>query len=297
MKTQMQRRSISAPSDPALTLWSDFLVFRNSTVDVAVNRAAGDFPEHLHEFAEISLILSGRARHRMGQLEHGVGKGDFVVAIPGGRHSYGESSPDFRRLVIQVRRNCFNEFVAFLKASGLDCPSFDGRYSELLRGRSPLLPPQAFADCLQLASGMEREWLDAAPGFGPLLKFKLGELLTVIARAISGDAVHGSRLLDAIALIDRDYMRNIGLPELERVSGMGRRTLERAFKAETGLSPKQYILKTRISWACRLLANEGVRIKEIAELCGFKDRNYFARAFRESVGMTPGRFAEASLKM
>jgi len=284
MTSKLQRRSISEPSDPALTMWSDFLVFRNSTHEVAVNRASGDFPEHLHEFVEISLIVSGRAIHTMGHAGQEVRKGDIIAALPGRRHSYSNSSKDFNRLIIQIRRACFAELSESLANAGLDTKVFEGIIT---------LQPEVLASCLRMALDMEREWLEAVAGVAALLKFKLGELMTAIARAASGKAnAEGSRLLDAIALIDKDYARQIALSELEEVSGMGRRTLERAFKAETGLSPKRYLLKTRIAWACRMLSSGGASIKETAEACGFKEQNYFVRAFRLEVGMTPGRFSK-----
>jgi len=297
MKTKPARRSISEPSDPSKTLWSDFLIFRNSKSEAAVNRASGDFPEHLHEFAEISFILSGSSTHRLGRAESRISEGDFVVARPGDRHSYGDSSRDFRRLNVQIRAGCFEETLERLRESGLEPEVFEGGYQKLAgrRGEEPALPPDAFSECVRLANAMEAEWLAAAPGFPAFLKFKFGELALLIARTLSRAGKEAApsgdrRLFDAIELVDKEYSRQISVEELERKAGMGRRTLERAFKAETGLSPKSYILKTRLAWACRLLANGGLSIQEAAAACGFKGQNYFTRAFKQSLGLTPGQF-------
>lgn len=296
MKAKFKARSISQASDPSRTLWSDFLVFRNSKSDVAINRAAGDFPPHLHEFAEIGFFLSGRATHRIGSFEHQAGVGDFVVAIPGDRHSFSSSSPDFRRLNVQVRRACFEQCLELLRESGLKADLLEGGYGSVAKsfaGRA-MLDPSQFSECLRIVQDMEREWLSPEPGFAAALRFKLGSLLLFLLRSLSSaDDVSSdearSRLLSAIALVDKDYARPIQVEELERLAGMGRRTLERAFKAETGLSPKGYILKTRIAWACRLL-DKGARIQEAAAACGFREQNYFTRAFKASTGMTPGRY-------
>ena len=297
MKTKRELLSISERSDPSKTLWSDFLIFRNSKSEVAVNRAAGDFPQHLHEFAELSFFSSGQARHRIGNFEHAVQEGCFAVAVPGDRHCYFDASKDFKRINVQVRSRYFSELIETLSESGLDLSVYKGGYPELAHkmDAAEMLSPAQFSECLRIVLTMEEEWLSAESGFAAALKFKLGELLILLARSLHAKGVKLPEaakrpLFDAIDLIDRDYARAVSLEELEEVAKMGRRTLERAFKAETGLSPKGYILKTRIAWACRLLANSGMRIQEAASACGFKDQNYFTRIFKTTMGVTPGRF-------
>lgn len=66
------------------------------------------------------------------------------------------------------------------------------------------------------------------------------------------------------------------------------------FKADTGMSIKQYLLEYRISAAKKLLKNRDRKLQEIARLCGFQDANYFSKIFRRSVGMTPSEYREKS---
>lgn len=59
------------------------------------------------------------------------------------------------------------------------------------------------------------------------------------------------------------------------------------FKECVGQSPYSYYLSLRIENAANLLENTDIKIKEIAEICGFKDPLYFTQAFKRIKGTTP----------
>lgn len=67
-------------------------------------------------------------------------------------------------------------------------------------------------------------------------------------------------------------------------------SLQRAFQAHFGLSPKQYLIKLRMARALDLLAENTLSIKEIAYASGFADEKYFSRAFRQKYGYPPSHF-------
>lgn len=62
------------------------------------------------------------------------------------------------------------------------------------------------------------------------------------------------------------------------------------FKEQTGHSPKQYIIKTKVESACSLLEYHGCTIREAAQAVGIEDLNYFSRLIRTHTGYAPGRF-------
>ena len=61
------------------------------------------------------------------------------------------------------------------------------------------------------------------------------------------------------------------------------------FKRETGKTITDYILSEKIEEA-KILVAQGVRLKEVAELVGISDYNYFSRLFRKKVGYTPQQY-------
>ena len=62
------------------------------------------------------------------------------------------------------------------------------------------------------------------------------------------------------------------------------------FKKEMGKSIIDYLLEERISLAKQLLIEEALSIRQIAEVVGFSDCNYFTRTFKKRTGYTPGQY-------
>ena len=68
---------------------------------------------------------------------------------------------------------------------------------------------------------------------------------------------------------------------------ISRSSLQRKFKRFLDLSPKEYILKQRLTLALALLMRREGNVKEVALASGFSDEKYFSRAFRAAFGYSP----------
>ncbi len=68
------------------------------------------------------------------------------------------------------------------------------------------------------------------------------------------------------------------------------------FKQEMKVTLKQYLSGYRLERAKKLLEEDYMKITEIAEKCGYANANYFAKVFRDSVGMTPVEYREKCAK-
>ncbi len=77
---------------------------------------------------------------------------------------------------------------------------------------------------------------------------------------------------------------------LARRSKLSSQRLARLTKRLFGLTPSQFITKSRIAAASRMLRDPDRSVSEIAQACGFYDHSAFTRAFRSSTGMTPSEF-------
>ncbi len=64
----------------------------------------------------------------------------------------------------------------------------------------------------------------------------------------------------------------------------------RLMKRFFGLTPSQFIAKTRVAAASRLLRETNQSVAEIALACGFYDHSAFTRTFRAMTGVTPTQF-------
>jgi len=66
------------------------------------------------------------------------------------------------------------------------------------------------------------------------------------------------------------------------------------FKECVGISPYSFYLNLRIENAVSLLENTNIKIKEIAERCGFEDPLYFTQVFKRIKGATPSEYRKRS---
>ena len=69
----------------------------------------------------------------------------------------------------------------------------------------------------------------------------------------------------------------------------------RHFRAATGLTPQEYLIKLRLEEAAILLQNPDLSIAEAALQSGFNDSNYFSRLFRKKNNISPRSYRKLQL--
>ena len=96
------------------------------------------------------------------------------------------------------------------------------------------------------------------------------------------------RLGDGLAFVEsRSSDPLIGVGDVARAMGVGRRQAERIFAAN-GKSIRLCIEESRLVRARKLLAGSDKTAAAIAVECGFASETYFSRLFRRRHGMSPG---------
>ncbi|HEY1014937.1 MAG TPA: GlxA family transcriptional regulator [Herpetosiphonaceae bacterium] len=78
-----------------------------------------------------------------------------------------------------------------------------------------------------------------------------------------------------------------GLAEIAAAAGMSVRSLTRAFREATGLSPLAYQQLLRLEVAANLLRDRGLSIEEVAHRIGFADARHFRRLWSRRFGAPP----------
>ncbi len=92
------------------------------------------------------------------------------------------------------------------------------------------------------------------------------------------------------AHLEKHYREDIPLEALIRKYGLSETHFRRAWNKRFTCSPAHYIAALRIGEACRLLANPGLRIGDIAEQVGYKDVFHFSRRFHQMTGQSASAF-------
>jgi two-component system response regulator YesN len=96
---------------------------------------------------------------------------------------------------------------------------------------------------------------------------------------------------EVMKLIDGSYSSNeLTLNDVAEKVYLTPNYVSMLIKKETGQNFSDIILRKRIEKAKELLFDKTLKTYEIAEKVGYADQNYFFKAFRKVVRMTPGEF-------
>nr|MBA3528025.1 helix-turn-helix transcriptional regulator [Propionibacteriaceae bacterium] len=88
--------------------------------------------------------------------------------------------------------------------------------------------------------------------------------------------------------INDNLPRKLPLQEVAGAANMSPHHFARSFKAATGLSPHQYVVRRRVERAKALLADTDLTISEIAQAVGFADHNHLSSHIKRVLGVSPG---------
>lgn len=103
----------------------------------------------------------------------------------------------------------------------------------------------------------------------------------------------GSRNPKLVKIVERIHDRlsgDISLQEIADEFGISRRQVERLFKHHLGVSPKKYVLDTRLTRARQLLSETNMSTAEVSAAIGFNSSSHFSNRFHEKFGVRPSQF-------
>ncbi len=83
---------------------------------------------------------------------------------------------------------------------------------------------------------------------------------------------------------------NLSVETLTDELGIGRSKLFEKMKQLCDMTPRDYILRHRMEYACKLLKDGNLSIAEIAYKTGFGHPPYFTRVFKKYYGVTPTEY-------
>lgn len=94
----------------------------------------------------------------------------------------------------------------------------------------------------------------------------------------------------AVLRLRRDFDSRLTIESLAAECGLSLRALQRQFQRVFGLTPQEFLLKTRVAAACRALRTSARPLGQIADDCGFSDQSSFTQHFKRRLGVTPGAY-------
>jgi AraC-like DNA-binding protein len=105
------------------------------------------------------------------------------------------------------------------------------------------------------------------------------------------------RAVETALWIDAHSENEIDLEHAAGEAGVSPFHFLRLFSGVLGVTPHQYLVRSRLRHAARLLADEERSITDIAYDVGFGDLSNFVRTFHRAAGVSPLKFRQASRGM
>jgi len=153
----------------------------------------------------------------------------------------------------------------------------------------PRLPPLRELSRIVAAAGAGATTSSAVPW--DEMAVRLATRAVALSTGASGPAASPpnaeARVTQIVRAIERRPAAALTIERLAREAGLSPYHFLRTFERLTGVTPHQFVLRTRLREAALRLDEDPGRVLDIALDCGFGDVSNFNRAFRTEFGVSP----------
>lgn len=113
---------------------------------------------------------------------------------------------------------------------------------------------------------------------------------------VSGAGRRENPMVDrALTYIQTHLADKLSVDEIASSAGYSASYFSHLFSSETGLSPYQFVMKSRVEKSQQLLKTSHMPIQEIAFQCGFNSAANFCYTFRRMTGVSPQEYRKRPL--
>lgn len=245
---------------------------------------------HVHKAVELLYVKNGSYTVLLDGVEYDLAKGDLVLFCSNAiHHVYSKNLPLNEYYVIKIAPTFFLQF------SEQEGTEYVMRFALNRRGskciwREAELASTPMYDTLQSLILEENSQKYASQ---VAIKLKIMELLVEILRSDSPTdekPPHNQTaavIYDTMVYVRNHYAEDMDERELARSLGMSYSYFSRTFKRVTGTTFKQYLNRTRVNQAEKLLCRGNASVSEVATKCGYNSISYFINVYKSITGKTP----------
>lgn len=240
------------------------------------------FRPHYHDYCEIFLVLSGKARHLVGSREYPLQPGQLVFVRPSDVHDYISEGSGYSMLNITFTLDTLQSLFAFL---GDGFPA-----SALVNAADPpqvLLTQEDFNGINARMTAVRA--IDAEDI--PALKIALRILLVeIFSQHFSGFATAPRSIPQWLEAACERMQRNGSFVEgseaLFALADRSREHVCRCMKKYKGITVSEYVNDLRLRYIANMLRFSNHTVAQIVFDSGFNNLGWAASLFRKKYGMT-----------
>ena len=254
-------------------------------------------PWHHHPEYELVLIIRGKGRRMVGDHVDRFEEKDLVFLGPYLPHAWivdGDVNqdlhdPDDEAFVIQFDYNFLGDYFfeipehtvlkKFLRASERGYKFYGNTKYKIISIMSKM---KEMNDLDKLYALFRIFHL-----FGLTEQYKI---LASPAYVLSFSSNGNETMRTALQYIMQHFQERIQIRDLLKITHMSYAAFYPAFKKTYGMSFTDYLLKIRVGYSCKLLAEDQCHISEIAYDSGFDNLANFNRQYKKIKGITPSQY-------
>jgi len=94
----------------------------------------------------------------------------------------------------------------------------------------------------------------------------------------------------AVRFIEKNYTQDLRVEQMADYICLERKYFSKMFKLQTGLSPKEFLIRFRMKKACALMKNPDIPIRQVSMSVGYADPLLFSHVFKTHNGCSPRDF-------
>jgi AraC-like DNA-binding protein len=251
----------------------------------SVGLHARPFAESHHNHS-IAFVRKGSFGYRSRGRSHELVAGSILVGHPGDEY------------VCTHEHVCGDECLSFHLSPALVAAIGDGPDLWRIGSLPPLPELMVLAELAQaVADG------DSDLGLDEVGMMFASRFATLVAASQTGKAQEAPpqvraedrrRAVEAALWIESYSHQQIDLEQAAAEVGVSPFHFLRLFTRVLGVTPHQYLLRSRLRHAARLLADDSRLITDVALDVGFGDLSNFVRSFHRAAGVSPRRFRQAA---
>lgn len=252
---------------------------------------------HYHNFYEIIYVLEGEYSSMIENQTYPMKKGDFLLIDCNVMHKYHfveKKHDSSKRIILWITQNMLDslsegevDLGACFTRQESRAYHFPVYYEEQLRG---------YLLKLAMSESVDVE----LPGAKPVLDRGYLTLFFVYLNALCGrkeylfasqDMVEHPMVEEVSRYIAEHIAEPILVEELAERVHMSKYHFLRKFKELTGMTVHTFITNKRLIKACEGL-KDGWSITQVYQSCGFSDYSSFLRNFKNTFGVSPGKYKD-----
>jgi AraC-like DNA-binding protein len=247
---------------------------------------------HCHPNAvEITHLIRGSQIYRAGGKEYRLVGGDLFVTAPGELHDTAGQPEDCGILYWLIVRMP-DEGGSLLMLPPADSAVIASRLAHLPAAHFPGRP------VLQQIFRQLFEIYDQPPDELNRVTV-VNQLLRCILEVLDCANHHQKRNCSAeiariVRIVRSSPEEEFSLDELAEEMGLSLSRFKARFKAEMGIGPHEFIVRTKVEAAKQSLLHERDTVTNVAMRYGFSSSQYFATVFRRFTCVTPAEFRASS---